>query len=85
MQINYKDVSIEITPEEFNDLVKENLVDQMISAVLLLGMSPEDLLDQDLDEEFMEEMVESVEDIDDKERIKSLFKNFRRFTTDEDD
>jgi hypothetical protein len=87
MQINYREVSVQITPQEFNDLVNGNLVDQMISAVMLLGMSPEDLMDEDLDldERLLEEMIEGVEDIDDKERIRGLFKSFKRFTTDDDE
>lgn len=82
MKINCNDVSIEITPQEINDLVEYDLMDQIVSIMMLLGMSPEDLLDEDLVEGIPFE--EDTEDISDKERIKSLFKNFRRFTTDDD-
>lgn len=92
MQINYKDVTIEMTPQEFNDLVKEDLIDQVMSVIVLLGMSTNEILDneleedieQDMDIDLLRKMIDSIEDID-EERINSLYNNLKDITTDDDD
>jgi hypothetical protein len=80
MQITYKGVVVEMTPQEFGDIVALGALDDLISLILSMGIPFEAVMNELTEESMGTLFGDSI----DEERISNLYRSLKDRDTDDD-